>query len=701
MSLLEINGVSRYYEINKNKKYVLKNITLSFPHTGFVSILGKSGCGKSTLLNIIGGLDKPSEGKVYFNNQNIAEFKEKELSTYHNADISFIFQHYYLLEHHTALFNVMLPCLIKGIKKKLAEETAIKLLNSFSIDQSIIHKKCKDLSGGEKERIAILRSLINKPQVILADEPTGALDKNNAVLVMKTLKKFSESALIIMVTHNQQLAYQYSDRIIKMQDGHIIDDQRINNQSDISQNKERLIHKNNSNWLSNIISSNFKRRFRRNIFTISSLTIGLLFSLLIIGFNNGKTASIKESMKKQFDYGVATINKEKRINNNNSPITLIQSMRPSEEEIYELKESLTKFYVGYSYDALVSPFPEISINDSVIEDISYTPIYSFIDHSINDKLLIKGSIPSFDTLNKVVINKICYTKLKKTSKYDPLLSYLRIKESHHYSFESGDSINPYITDYFSFDRLVQIVGVVDEISFLNTPKIYYSYLALDNLLNESYLNNLSAYKENISWKTAVINAHDNEVLSSYTCRLFLKDYQDDSSLRNINQKLDDYVVNSNALTIEETLFSLVDAASIGMEIFLAIALVGVALIIGIISFASYSEDIKNSAILLCLGAKRDDIALIYVIENLLLGLISIVLSILIALVITNPLNIIIEQFTSLASIISIPFKRFLNRTLLLPIMLFVSTMLVCLLATYLPITFSKKISLKEELKAND
>ena len=230
MSLIELRNVSRFYISGKEqKKYALKAVSLSFPNKGLISILGKSGCGKSTLLNLIGGIDKASEGIIYFDNEDISKFKEKDLMVFRSQIVSYIFQHYHLLEDQTALYNVMLPALINGDDYKTANKKAKDLLNSFSINKELFNKKCADLSGGEKERIAILRSLINKPKVILADEPTGALDKNNAILTMETLKKMSKECLVIMVTHNASLAEQYSDRIIKMSDGRVTADIRINN----------------------------------------------------------------------------------------------------------------------------------------------------------------------------------------------------------------------------------------------------------------------------------------------------------------------------------------------------------------------------------------------------------------------------------------------------------------------------------------
>ena len=701
MALFELNKVSRFYLVDKKRKYVLKDVTLSLPDHGLVTILGKSGSGKSTLLNLLGKIDKPSEGTVFFNNQDINKYKEKSISFFHNKCISFIFQHYHLLDKQTALYNVMLPALISGKSCQTAKEEAIILMNEFGINEKLFNKRCADLSGGERERIAILRSFINKPAVLLADEPTGALDKNNSVLVMESLKKISKTSLVVLVTHNNKLAKKYSDRILHMHDGKIIKDERINT---IYNPKDKItIEKTKPNlaWLNQIIKSNFLKRFKRNIFSITALTVGIVSCLLIVGFSNGKDESIIRSMKRQFDYGSASINKENKINSADSPITLIQTVRPSQEEIQYLRNNYEDFNICYSYDALITPYPTITFNDSTIENFTYLPVYSFVDKSTDHSLLSKGKIPTFDTLNQVVINSKAYEELNKMFKFDCLNAYLRIKDEHSYSYFTNNIETPYITDYFTFDRLVQIVGVVDEITFLNVPKIYYSYIALDSYLDEVYLNNLSSYDYEISWKQRIIESQDNEDISAYTCRLFLKDFQSVDTLKEAKENVRDYVITCNALTIEETLFSLVEAASIGMEVFLVIALVGVAMIIGIISFASYNEDIKDSAILLCLGARRDDVALVYIIESIFLGIISVFLSLIIAILLTKPINILIHRFTSLIDVIDIPFSSFYNRALLLPIIIFVGTILICILSTYLPIAFSKKISLKEELKAND
>ena len=703
MNIIELRNVSRFYKIGKEqKKYALKAVSLSFPSKGLICILGKSGYGKSTLLNLIGGIDKASEGTIYFDNENISKFKEKDMVIFRSQIVSYIFQHYHLLENQTAIYNVMLPALINGDDYKTAYKKATDLLNSFSISNDLFDKRCADLSGGEKERIAILRSLINKPKVILADEPTGALDKSNAVLTMGTLKKMSKECLVIVVTHNASLAEQYSDRIIKMSDGKVIADIRVNNLYSKTTHEILKKHKTNYQWLNKIVSSNFIKRFKRNLFSIFASVVGLVSSMLIFGFSNGKDTSITKSMEKQFDYGAASISKENKMVSTDSPITLIQTMRPSQEDIQEISQTCTDFHIVYSYDSLITAYPTVLHNEQEIDNFSFNPIYSFEDASINRDLLIKGKIPTFDNLNQVVVNQIAYKQLNKLFKFDCLNSLLRIQEQQSYSLPTGDGEKPYITDYFVFDHLVQIVGVVNEVEFLNTPKIFYSYLAMDQYVNETVLNNLSVYYGDTSWKDVVIDALDNDPLSSYSCRLFLKDINNLSSLRNIKNVIGDkYSVTSNGVMVEETLFTLVGAASIGMEVFLAIALVGIVMILGIVSFASYNEDIKDSAILLCYGAKRDDIAMIYVFESIVIGLISVAISFIASVLITKPVNLLIERFTSLIDVINIPFVRFHNHTLLFPFLIVGATLFVCTIATYLPIGFSKRISLKEELKAND
>ena len=203
MSFLRLSNASRKYTLDDEKEVIaLNDVSINFPETGLIAIVGKSGSGKSTIINLISLLDKPTSGSVYFNDKEINKWNQKKKDYYHNQNIGIVFQHYNLLENETVLFNIMLPMLISGKSAKHAERDAIKLCESISFDSGLYHHKCKDLSGGEKERVAVLRALANDPPIILADEPTGALDSKNSILIMNILKDCSKSKLVILVSHN-------------------------------------------------------------------------------------------------------------------------------------------------------------------------------------------------------------------------------------------------------------------------------------------------------------------------------------------------------------------------------------------------------------------------------------------------------------------------------------------------------------------
>ena len=221
--MLELKNIKKTYISGDEKVEALKGINLKFRESEFVSILGQSGCGKTTLLNIIGGLDRYTSGDLIINGKSTKKFKDRDWDAYRNYKIGFVFQSYNLIGHQTILSNVELALTIGGISKKERKQRAIKALEEVGLKDQI-HKKPNQLSGGQMQRVAIARALVNNPDIILADEPTGALDTKTSVQVMEILKKISKDKLIIMVTHNPDLAEQYSSRIIRILDGVITED---------------------------------------------------------------------------------------------------------------------------------------------------------------------------------------------------------------------------------------------------------------------------------------------------------------------------------------------------------------------------------------------------------------------------------------------------------------------------------------------
>lgn len=221
--MLQLKNITKNYLSGDNEVQALKGIDIEFRENEFVSILGQSGCGKTTLLNIIGGLDRYTSGDLIINGKSTKEFKDKDWDTYRNHSVGFVFQSYNLIPHQTVLANVELALTISGVGKTERRKMAIEALQKVGLGDQI-NKKPNQMSGGQMQRVAIARALVNDPDILLADEPTGALDSKTSVQVMEILKEISKDRLIIMVTHNPELAKKYSSRIVKLLDGKIIDD---------------------------------------------------------------------------------------------------------------------------------------------------------------------------------------------------------------------------------------------------------------------------------------------------------------------------------------------------------------------------------------------------------------------------------------------------------------------------------------------
>lgn len=221
--MLEIRGVSKVYETGGIKRTVLKKVTINFRESEFAAILGPSGSGKTTLLNIIGGLDKYTSGDLKINEKSTKKYRDKDWDAYRNHRIGFVFQSYNLIPHQTVLHNVRLALTLSGISKRESIRRAKKALKDVGLEEHL-NKLPAQLSGGQMQRVAIARALVNDPDILLADEPTGALDSETSLQVMDILKKVARDKLVVMVTHNPELADEYATRIINLKDGKIISD---------------------------------------------------------------------------------------------------------------------------------------------------------------------------------------------------------------------------------------------------------------------------------------------------------------------------------------------------------------------------------------------------------------------------------------------------------------------------------------------
>lgn len=224
-AILKLENIKKDYFISNNSEpvHALKGVTINFRKNEFVSILGPSGCGKTTLLNIIGGLDKYSDGNLLINGRSTKNYNDRDWDVYRNHRIGFIFQSYNLIPHQTILGNVELALTISGMSKKERIEKAKKALDKVGLE-GLYNKHPNQLSGGQCQRVAIARALVNEPEILLADEPTGALDTTTSKQIMDLISEISKEKLVIMVTHNPEIAEEYSTRIIKLLDGLVVSD---------------------------------------------------------------------------------------------------------------------------------------------------------------------------------------------------------------------------------------------------------------------------------------------------------------------------------------------------------------------------------------------------------------------------------------------------------------------------------------------
>ena len=286
--MLELKNITKKYKTGNLVQLALNNVSIKFRNCEFVSILGPSGSGKTTLLNIIGGLDQYTSGDLIINDKSTKKFKSRDWDTYRNHKVGFVFQSYNLIPHQTALSNVELALTLSGVSKDERRKRAIKALIDVGLEDHI-HKKPNQMSGGQMQRIAIARALVNDPDILLADEPTGALDSKTSLQIMELLSSIAKDRLVVMVTHNPELADNYSNRIIKLSDGKVIDD---SNPVLEEEENRKEIHKNKKTSMSFLTAlslsfNNLLTKKGRTILTSFAGSIGIIGIALILSISTG------------------------------------------------------------------------------------------------------------------------------------------------------------------------------------------------------------------------------------------------------------------------------------------------------------------------------------------------------------------------------------------------------------------------------
>ena len=359
--MLEIKNISKSYVTGTFTQKALDNFSLKFRREEFVSILGQSGSGKTTLLNIIGGLDKYDEGDLIINDKSTKSFKEKDWDAYRNNCIGFIFQNYNLITHISILENIEMGMTLSGVGSTEKREKALEALRKVGLEEHA-HKKPNQLSGGQMQRVAIARALATDPDIILADEPTGALDSKTSQQIMKLIKEISKDKLVIMVTHNRQLAEEYSTRIVELKDGKLISDS--NPIKKVEKDAETFsIRKTAMSFLTALKLSfnNIKTKKGRTALTAFASSIGIIGIALILSLSNGFKIEIDNFEKDSLSEAPIIISQ--------------QSMKLDEETILKMQDQHKS----------AEKYPDskkVYVLDDVMESMTHTNVITkeYIDY---------------------------------------------------------------------------------------------------------------------------------------------------------------------------------------------------------------------------------------------------------------------------------------------------------------------------------
>ena len=307
--MLELKNIKKSYKTGEFVQHALKGINLEFRKNEFVAVLGPSGSGKTTLLNIVGGLDRYDSGDLIINGKSTKKFKQKDWDSYRNNCIGFIFQSYNLISHISVLQNVEMGMTLSGLSAKKRHKKALEVLKKVGLKEHA-HKKPNQLSGGQMQRVAIARALANNPEIILADEPTGALDSKTSVQIMELIKEIAKDKLVIMVTHNPELANDYANRIVEFKDGELISD---SNPVDNTKEKDNYkIKKTSMNYLTALKLSfnNIKTKKGRTLITAFASSIGIIGIALILSLSNGFKLQIDKFEKDTLSQAPIVISKQ-------------------------------------------------------------------------------------------------------------------------------------------------------------------------------------------------------------------------------------------------------------------------------------------------------------------------------------------------------------------------------------------------------
>mgnify|MGYP002694008552 FL=1 len=765
--MLELKNIKKTYRVGDVETRALDDISVSFREQEFVAILGTSGSGKTTCLNIIGGLDRYDSGDLIINGKSTKNFKDREWDAYRNNSIGFIFQSYNLISHLSIVANVEMGMTLSGVSAAEKHRRAQEALEKVGLKDHL-HKKPNQLSGGQMQRVAIARALANDPDILLCDEPTGALDTVTSVQIMDLIKEIAGDKLVIMVTHNPELAEKYADRIVKFQDGKIVSDS--NPYSFEKENKEFSLKKTSMSFLTalKLSANNIRTKLGRTFLTSFASSIGIIGIAVILSLSVGFQMQIdkfeadtlqqmpiiisQQSMNLDTDTMIKMGEEQKKYEDypDEKKIYLFDSMQDTMthtnkftdeylEYVNNMDSSLCK---GVTYSRLVnmnmirkdgenyipvtsanmnwSSYP-VSLNENKhsLMNEHYDVLTGTMPETPNDLMLV---VDTKNRINKAVMKELGFDadNLEEIDFNEIIGKELKVVMNDDYYVKTEYGTYSYNTDLAAMYNAENTLTL--RISCIVRPKedsptsmmsegggVAYNdelaQLVIDNSKNseivkaqeQSDVNVLSmeAMDEETK-KQTIAYLGGNEI--PYAIQLYPYDFESKDKmleyLDKYNESLeaDDQIIYTDmASMISGMSDGIMDGITIVLIAFAGTNLIVSLIMIAIITYTSVLERTKEIGILKALGARKKDITRVFDAETFILGVTSGMLGIIIAKLLTFPINAIIYSLTDLKNVAHLKISHAL-------ILVAISTILT-MLGGHIPARMAAKRDAVEALRS--
>ncbi|WP_423364172.1 ATP-binding cassette domain-containing protein [Mycoplasma sp. P36-A1] len=691
--LLELKNITKVYGSEKNGtiQKALDNVNLGFDRQEFVSILGPSGGGKSTLLNVIAGLDRPTSGELLIEGKTTKKFKDKNWDFYRKNNVGFVFQQFNLIEHLTAIENVEIVMTLTGINKAERRKRALELLKEVGLEERVDHLPSM-LSGGQKQRVAIARALANDPDIILADEPTGALDTKTGLSIMNLLSEISKDKLVIMVTHNRNLAYEYSTRVVSIADGKIINDEVLKTNEKNIKNTS-LSKKDKSMPFKEAIRLSFRNMVKKKgriILTAFAGSIGIAGISLVMGLGNGTTNFINNEMVKFGSSNVATIAITTKGDDNQ--LNKVSKKADYEfvtdnDDILQLRRKLTDQGTWL-------------INDES-EDVTAYALASPDNQEYLEEF-ITGDLPK-EGKNQLLVNQ-AYARaiLKATGEKKDT----DIKEAIGKSVELDLS-----SSGFAGSQKFKVSGIVNEID-VDTSMLYYNYEDMKDFYKDTKIPMTtetvysSTSQKNPEFEITVKNPHELTEVQQWVIENYPGETSKVASANPMASMIGNRVgisMNSFALIFYQALSTIISMAQLVMILFLVVALIVSSILIAIVQFSSVLERKVEIGILKAVGARKKDVIRVFESEAIMLGLLAGLIGVGLSFVIAPIAEVVVTAVTGFdaTGLLSIPLTLNINGSdyyLLPQIILILISVIVAAIAGYLPARRATKMQVIDALR---